>query len=386
MLSRALSKLRCPMCKGTLEVVAFEQESLHLDDQQRSTMRALAEERTVTVVKEGVLLCAHCKVYYPLSCYVPVMLVFKTAFHGRFADKHKAALLRVAGYGFPRWEAEDGERDTQQTFTEEWITLESDDLLWTFTKDELKLVHKKVFLKWPDEPPGNVRVILNVGVGFGTEAEALQEISGAEVFGVDLNFSLLQGGSVFLKKPAIHLIIASLFHLPFEEKSFDLVYSVGVLHHTYSTHDALRSISAFVEDGGHMFVWLYALEDLLIKKGVAGMLAKSFYLLQSISRPVLSRAPSWVRNPAILLLSVALHPVFALRVPHRGMWKFKNTNHNVRDSFTPRYYRYHSFNEVIEWFESLGFTCEVPSALTFKNLIGRSLDGVGVLGRKQPRV
>jgi len=354
-----------------------------LDNEQLKTKVIAADEDSVlTVIKEGVLLCKNCKVWYPISSYVPIMLAFKGEFHERFAARHQARLTKIAGYSFPKWEAEPGERDVQKTFTEEWNTLQYDDLCWTFTKDELRLVHQKAFLKWPEKPPRNVQNILNVGIGFGAEAEALHDISGAEVFGVDLNFALLHSGALFLKKPFMHLIVASLFHLPFEPNSFDLVYSVGVLHHTYSTYDALKSVSTFVKEGGQIFIWVYALEDILYKRGLSGILTKLSYMTQVISRPVLSRSPSWLRHGAIATLPVILHPIFLMRTPHKKIWKLKNTNHNLRDSFTPRYYRYHSFNEVLEWLESLGFSCELPSPRTFRRLVGRRLDGVGLLGTK----
>lgn len=382
MIRGLLSKLRCPVCKNVLELVPFQEETVRLSAASRPSTRRhdACPEQDLSVIKEGVLLCAKCKVWYPIAGYVPVMLIFKTTFHERFAKRHASHVHEIEGYILPKWQPETGERDIQRTFTEEWDTLQSDDLCWTYTKDELKLVHQKAFLKWPETPPPNLESILNVGVGFGAEAEALFDISGAEVFGVDLNFSLLQSGAVFLRKPYIHLMVASLFHLPFEPSSFDLVYSVGVLHHTYSTYEAFKAISSYVKPGGQIFIWLYAIEDIIYKGGLAGFFITAFHLTQVVGRPILSRSPSWIRNAVISLLSIVLHPLFWMNAEHKKMWKLKNTNHTLRDAYTPRFRHSHGFNEVVEWFETLGFACELPSPLTYRKLFGKRFYGIGLLG------
>ena len=54
---------------------------------------------------------------------------------------------------------------------------------------------------------------------------------------------------------------------------------------------------------------------------------------------------------------------------------------NIRDWLTPRYAHKHTFNEVIEWFEELGFSYEIHSPSKYRELFGKPLWGIGILGK-----
>jgi SAM-dependent methyltransferase len=87
----------------------------------------------------------------------------------------------------------------------------------------------------------------------------------------------------------MHFVIASLFHLPFDPESFDLVYSEAVIHHAYSTPDAFAATAPRVRPGGHLFVWLYGLDDHLVPNGHRRNLDHD---LERILRPAISDVQS----------------------------------------------------------------------------------------------
>jgi ubiquinone/menaquinone biosynthesis C-methylase UbiE len=208
-------------------------------------------------------------------------------------------------------------------------------------------------------------------------------VGNAEIVGVDLNFALLQRGRATRDIPRFHLVIASLFHLPFRQESFDLVYSQGVIHHTYSTKAAFDSISRFVREDGHLFIWVYALDSHLLPEGYKGFILRTKRIAETVFRPLVSRAPGPVREVIFWALTTALHPFIRRVVRHQDKWTRKNSDHGLRDWLSPRYAHRHSYNQVLEWFEDSGYEIAgLQSPKTYRRLFLKQLYGVGVLGRR----
>ncbi len=365
MWSSLAKELRCPQCAHELTSHVFEQDQAAGDDGP---------------IRSGLLTCERCKVWYPIDRYVPVMLDFATPFHHGFAERFLAQPA-FGGRTPPQGQPRPGERNVQATFSEEWNALQADELTFTYTDEDLRHLHREVFLRWNGGPPKALKRILNVGCGFGREAQVLQEISGgAEVFAIDLNFSLLNAAPGLRDRRGLHLVIASAYAVPFAPGTFDLVYSQGVIHHSYDTQRAFRSIVEFVRPAGTCFLWVYALEDHLAKHGFAGVIARLRWWSELVLRPIISRLPSVLRSAVISTLGIVFHGYFKRIERHGKRWAWKNTMHRLYDDYAPRYAHRHGFNEVVEWFEDAGFAVTVHSPRRYRELFGKSLWGVGVLG------
>lgn len=99
-------------------------------------------------------------------------------------------------------------------------------------------------------------------VGFGAGTDFVQWLrAGAIVSGIDLTpealTNLTHRIQVYgLPKPE-RIQVGDAENLPFEDNSFDLGYSFGVLHHTPDTEKAIRELLRVVKPGGEIKIMLY---------------------------------------------------------------------------------------------------------------------------------
>jgi SAM-dependent methyltransferase len=101
--------------------------------------------------------------------------------------------------------------------------------------------------------------LLEIGVGLGTDFVRFVR-AGAIATGVDLtdHAIALVRRRLELEGLAAELRTADAENLPFEDGSFERVYSWGVLHHTPDTGRAIREAIRVVGHGGEVCVMLYA--------------------------------------------------------------------------------------------------------------------------------
>src|SRR6516165_2246691 len=100
------------------------------------------------------------------------------------------------------------------------------------------------------------RMVLDAGCGGGRYARLLGG-HGARVVGVDLSSAVDKAAALCAEFSDVTIVQADLLDLPVAEGAFDLVYSIGVLHHTPDPRRAFGEIARKVKPGGRMAVWLY---------------------------------------------------------------------------------------------------------------------------------
>jgi SAM-dependent methyltransferase len=93
--------------------------------------------------------------------------------------------------------------------------------------------------------------------------------------------------------------------LPFEDRSFDLVYSNGVLHHTPNTSAVVREILRVLRPGGRAIVMLYAEHSLHYWRKLVWRLGMKDGLLARMSMgEIMSRTVERSANEARPLVKV----------------------------------------------------------------------------------
>lgn len=101
--------------------------------------------------------------------------------------------------------------------------------------------------------------ILEVGVGAGTDF--LQWVrAGTQAYGIDLTheaISNIKHRLSLYNVQAHDLQIADAEHLPYQDNSFDVVYSWGVIHHSPDTIKCLEEIIRVTKPGGAIKIMIY---------------------------------------------------------------------------------------------------------------------------------
>jgi SAM-dependent methyltransferase len=128
--------------------------------------------------------------------------------------------------------------------------------------------------------------VLEVGVGLGADHQRFAE-AGAILWGIDLTERAIEHTRARFSMFRLNsnLQVADAEHLPFEDGSFDFVYSWGVIHHSPNTSLAVREIVRVLRPGGEARVMIYhkwSLVGLMLWIRYALLRAQPFTSLRTI--------------------------------------------------------------------------------------------------------
>jgi SAM-dependent methyltransferase/uncharacterized protein YbaR (Trm112 family) len=294
MKTAALNIYVCPSCKGGLRLTPNRWEGRE--------------------VMEGTLACMACDATYPVTRGVP----------------------RFVGSG-----------DYASTFGRQWNwfrTVQID----SYNKNDRSRRMLQDTTGW-NEADFNGRLVLDAGVGAGRFADCASA-QNARLYGVDLTTAIDAAFLNIGRREHVHLAQADIFALPFRPGTFDLAYSIGVLHHTPDPSTAFGRVAATVKANGQMAVYLYS------RYGIGSRLT-------DLIRKVTTRLPSKL----MLVLSAAAVPAyFVYQVPVLGKvlrlvlpiseipdwrWRWLDTF----DWFTPKYQFKFLYPEVFRLFRENHF-------------------------------
>jgi ubiquinone/menaquinone biosynthesis C-methylase UbiE len=204
LLGESADALRCLACKSTLEVDA---DSIRVGGRGR----------------DATLACTACPARYPVVDGIPRMLT-----------------------GAPRPDEAATAQRTADSFAYEWERFGVMRDEWAKNFSDYMRPHTAQSLA--------DKTVLDIGTGSGRHSFHAAA-AGARVTAVDL------GASIDVARrnlpPSVLTVQADAEALPFEPASFDLVMSIGVLHHMPDTERALRSITRYAKPGGHVHIYLY---------------------------------------------------------------------------------------------------------------------------------
>jgi SAM-dependent methyltransferase len=192
------------------------------------------------------------------------------------------------------------------------------------------------------------RLVLDVGCGAGRFMDVVRRLGG-ECVGLDLSYAVEASQRNLGRQPGMHVLQADVFRLPFRPGTFDVIYSIGVLHHTVDTKRAFLTLPPLLKPGGRVAVWLYDSYS-------------TGQMLNRLYRAVTSRLPQRLLY-ALCAFAVPLY--YVKRIPLLGSflrvvlpssdhpkwrWRWLDTF----DWYAPRYQWKHRYPEVAGWFREAG--------------------------------
>jgi SAM-dependent methyltransferase len=294
-----LQWLRCPACGAGLDLVGTQQAA------------AIAHEE----VETGVLRCG--------------------------SGQHTYDVVR----GIPRFVPHDA---YTQSFSYEWQRFRRTQLDSqtgrTDTRDRLQ-----ASLNFPLSDLRGKRV-LDAGCGTGRFAEIVASCGG-EYIGVDYSFAVDAAQANVGRLPNVHLLQADVERLPFADEGFDLVLSLGVLHHTPDPRRAFAALPRLIKHGGQLSVTVYDAGNKVYvastrfwRRFTTRMPRRLLHLLSYAAAPLYYL---WtLPGLGLLLRSVAF-----ISLERDWRWRVLDTF----DWYSPRYMSWHTHHEVFGWFKENGF-------------------------------
>jgi SAM-dependent methyltransferase len=294
MKSSALEVLRCPACRGSLA--------------------ASAEQKDGDEIVTGKLTCASCAASFPILRGVP-RFVSSDSYADAFSfewNVHRTTQLDSAT----------GKTDSVDRFTTSL----------GFPLSEL-----------------NGKLVLDIGCGTGRFAEiALQ--NGATVVGVDLSLAVDAAYKNIGTHPRMHIVQADVFKLPLARDAFDVIYSLGVLHHTPDCRKAFEQLPRHLKPAGKVVITVYTdrnkyycMSTNFWRKWTPRVPKRLLYALCHVAVPLYYL----YKIPGIRVIGMGIFPI---NMDPRAKWRVLDTF----DCYSPTYQSYHNFPEVFEWFETAG--------------------------------
>jgi len=224
-------------------------------------------------------------------------------------------------------------------------------------QDELRESERHFLMKTalrPEDLKG--KLVLDVGCGMGRFAEVATRW-GARVVGVDLS-AAAEVAAKNLADRNFTAFQADVFALPFAPESFDVIYSIGVLHHTPDCEAAVKALDKYLKPGGLLVVWLYSgynkwyrFSDFW-RRYTHKMKPETLHSVLKVAVPFFYNLQHGLKRVPVIgpPASGLIHHVFPVN-------RQKDPEARMLDTFdwySPKYQSKHTYEEVFKWYAAMG--------------------------------
>ncbi|MBI2916105.1 MAG: class I SAM-dependent methyltransferase, partial [Elusimicrobia bacterium] len=299
-------------------------------------------------IEEGALRCGSCSKVFPILEGIPR---FVPSFRREIRDSARSGAV-------PNFQKVHG--STQERFGYEWLRYPG-----SLPEDETIFLNETQI----EREQWKGKIVLDAGCGMGRYSRVAHSL-GATVVAFDLSEALLRLKDLSEESERLHLIQGNLLSLPLKEKCFDIIYSLGVIHHTPSAKDCVSSLTRSLKPGGSLSVWVYGAggsyknfktnplrED---RKGLKKILPLVWMIvtvremLSNTLRLFTVHLPhsllyalcyplAWLgKIPFLKYLTFSVHPLWRVRLQENFDW------------LTPPYQSHHTKEDLVQWYQANG--------------------------------
>lgn len=212
------------------------------------------------------------------------------------------------------------------------------------------------------------KLVLDAGCGMGRYAEIAARY-GANVVAMDFSYAVDEARRNLAKLPNVTYVQADINRPPFAPGTFDVAYSLGVLHHTPDAHAAFLKVASLVKPDGWVSMFVYSRYNRVMQHG------------SDIWRHLTTRMPKSILYLACAA-AIPLYYVYSLpglgwignvcvpiSMDRQWRWRWLDTF----DWYSPKYQSKHTHAEVGKWFQEAGL-----SDITIADV-----DAIAMAGRKR---
>jgi SAM-dependent methyltransferase/uncharacterized protein YbaR (Trm112 family) len=350
MKQRLLQLIVCPLCGGALTCEIFE----------RTTSNEIAT---------GTLACA-CGSVYPIIQGIPRLLppalqTMLWEMHPDFFELHGPRLpaqLLPKGRDAKKSDREDliirAQRETARSFGYEWQAFS--EMLPDYESN-----FRWYFERFQSEAFAGA-LVLDAGCGTGRHTYYMARSGAREVVAMDFSQAIEVAAYNNRENPNTHFVQADIYHPPFPPRTFDFLYSLGVLHHLPDPEKGFRTLLPLLREDGFLNIYLYwnlegeprwrrfALSGVTQVRRLTTRLPHA--LLKKLSWLIAAGFELGLVTPARTLSRFSVTRALADRVPlgHYRKYSFRVLYTDQFDRFSAPIENRYSRAEVAAWFERAG--------------------------------
>lgn len=341
-----LNFLRCIRCKNPLESTPFKEDRLGSD----------------SVVTEGLLHCS-CGQMYPVIQGIPRLLpvshwhLLHAAYENYFSAYSNYFGAQDSGMFQKSPEEKSSlnlKHQTIKNFGYEWRTFHDYDLK-----------NFETLLSPLSSSDFKNRRVLDAGCGAGRHTKQSVERGAQTVFGIDISYAVDAAYQNTKHIPNVCIVQGDLYHVPFMEKSFDIIYSLGVLHHLPEPVRGFKSLAPLLDEGGAVAFWVYSSQRKTSRRVIEAFRAITKHLPHPALKTVSFLCAVldfflFIKPYQLLSRNKTLESFLKTCVPSRvvdyARYDFYVTYVDWIDRLVAPVSHYHSLEELQQWFVDAGFT------------------------------